>query len=77
MLVLFVAGLAGCLLPCHEESVCAEADSCVFLCLCQDLHLPTVGISPPGVVGMKRCPPSDELLTLPLFADSIFQPPRA
>jgi hypothetical protein len=76
----FALAMVLCCTACVDADHCSEtdaADSCAFQCACQGLSLPAVADETPVAFGGRSFRSLDAPLKLPLFADSIFQPPRS
>jgi hypothetical protein len=79
VLLAFAFGLAACVFACGPgQGNCEGDEAASHMCFCQTVSLPVAG-SESVVVNfwLENHPATDERLILPLFADSIFQPPRA
>jgi len=78
VLLVFMAGVGGCLLEVVAADHCEQADGhCDVHCICQTLALPLDDVRPPlhpvgllWLICRESFPPSG-------YVGSIFQPPRA
>lgn len=83
LLATFLYGFAACMFVCTSgnDDHCAsaaEADHCIMHCICQTLSLPLVNWAPPvDVFDAGWHLANEQQLKLPLFAASIFNPPKA
>ena len=83
MLMVFVFGVSACVSACLSgcEDLYAGADEapqCAVQCSCASLSLPPLGHGAPSPrLDLQTNVVDDERLTLPLFAASIFNPPKA
>ena len=82
LLAVFVVAFASCEFACPSQhdgdhDGASSPNHCIVHCGCHSVALPSLT---PGVVlagrDAAKFVPTDELLKLPLFADSIFNPPR-
>jgi hypothetical protein len=81
MMVMFCAALVICCLACldddcHRDAATVGSDHCGLHCVCHGVCLPAAAVVPPPDL-VVACPLLEKHLKLLLFADSIFQPPRA